>query len=274
MARLLVPAAALIVSACGGDSGSDPKTGLTNTQQTKIAAILQKPEVVQAIVGSSGEGVMAAAMMPFIASNMTSLGTIDIGTGPVAALLPGARYSVSPVRAAVGPSVGSYKAFGGQYLFSVKNGDEPEVKFSWTGIIAFNDLNNPTDIITVGVTDMTTNVAPTSFSTLEFGNTSGNPLAFASFIKISGSSAIGYSAVNGSVAISSATFSSAKNCGNLEKVTFVKTCTVSQGSVKGSFNFSARQTGGEAMVQIPATTLDVPAARLSFSLDLTDVAEK
>lgn len=271
MAKLLVPMAALVVSACGGgDGGTGPKTGLTNTQQTKVAAILQTPEVIEAIVGSSGEGAMATALMPFIAQNLESLGTIEVAAGPVPARLPGVRYNVTPVRAAVNPSVGSYKAFGGQYLFSVKNGNEPDFKFSWTGIIAFNDLNNPTDIITVGVTDMTTNVAPTTFSTLEFGSTSGNQVASASFIKVNGNLATGYSAFDGIIVINSAAFTNVKNCSGLREIVFVKLCSVTQGRVKGRFNFSARQVGGDATVHIPETTLDVPAARFSFSIDLTD----
>ncbi len=269
VARFLAPLSLVFAAACGSDDPTDPGNGgLTATERTQLGAALTNPVVADAILaGTDGQG---GPLLGFIANGVQSLGTLQVAAnGAVALVTPnGVRQSVIPVRGAVGSAAGTYRAFGGQLILSLKSGNEPAENIVWTGVIALNNLATPTDIIVAGVVhrDRTTGIA--SIPATTFGQPLVDRNAFGAYININGNTTTVYNATAGQIAVTNATFGSATaDCKNA-LIPMIKSCTSSQGTLQGSFNFTGTVGGAGGTITIPSTAVDLPAMRMTMSVEI------
>ncbi len=273
IARYLAPAAAVVIAACGGsDKSTGPGNGgVSSADRNALVALMGKPAVQSALaVGGGGFG---AALLPMIGQNIQSIGTLEVSAGGAATLIApnGARQSGLSVRTALATPTGTYRAFGGQFAITIKTDATHEEKMVWTGIIAVNNLNSPTDFITAAVLSLNSTTPPTSTPELSFSSSqSGDQFAMGSYVKLNGQEATAYQANSGKIALTNISFNGgSKNCPGTEQVPSIKVCKYTAGTIKGSFNFGAKQVGGDATVSIPATSVNVPATRMTVSVDAT-----
>ncbi len=279
-ARFVAPMTLAAVVACGSDTvtappGSNPAT---DADRVVLQETLSDPNFQDALFGGSEDDGPQALILSLLSSNMHSVGSIDIATPqPARNAISGVKQNAIPVRRLAGVPQGSYKAFAGQIVLEVKMADSTE-RFVWTGLLAVNKLTNPTDIIIVGVAKEGMGNPPTLIPALGLGNEAeNNDETNASYMYINPDGVVTvYEATTGSVTISNASFSGGKNC------TFVgfdqlpgvsdfhdfewMSCRVSNGAVKGKFNFTAAEVNGDREVTIPVTSFNLPASRTNLSV--------
>lgn len=261
MVRLtLVPLVIATIAACGSDttiSAPPGSTGVTENERVQIEATLNDTAVLRALYGdmSDGEGDPSLHLvLEMVIANATNMGTIDIG----------------------GTLNGTYRAFGGQVVLLVTAPDEVPETHTWAGIIAMNELENPSDIIIAGISNGNISTIPSSFPSTPMNALSNDYDIEASgaYIRRSGGTSTLYESISGQMSISSAAFSSSsKTCASsgftiveLMPEISLSNCKTQGGALKGSFGFTATQVGGTATVTIPNTAFNLPANRTSISV--------
>ncbi len=278
-ARFVAPMVLAAVVACGSDTVTAPpgSSQITNTERVALKETLSDPNLLSALSGGSEDGSQTL-IFSLLSSNLHSVGSIDIATPePTRNAISGVKQNAIPVRRLGGVPQGSYKAFAGQIVLEVKTGDVTE-RLVWAGVFAMNTLTNPTDIIIVGVAKDEVGKIPTSFPTMGLGNDSENSdETNASYVYINPDGvATVYEAVTGSVTISDASFSGGRNCtfvgfenlpnpGNFRNLELTS-CRISDGAIKGKFNFTAAEVNGDREVTIPVTSFNLPASRTILSV--------
>jgi len=263
VARYAAPLAFVAAAACSDDPAA-PRTELTPTEQSQLAAILAKPEVSVALLGEDNVAY-GMTILPISAYNLQRLGTFTVAQPPSQLMpaqggslskIPSPRYNIIPVNA-------TYRAFGGQFVVSVRTSPTVTEHVVMTGIIGVDDLAQTERLIAVGAFDDVNATPLTSLASTPIG-VSGTRTVAGAFLWFDGSDVITYAADSGHVALSGLSFDKTRGCSNFTANTILTTCGYAFGSMTGMFNFHARsQSSGS--VFIPATTVTLPATRITVA---------
>lgn len=252
---------AILLVACGSDSSTGPTPGgngdLTAAERNQLTLLMTNPTVINALLANSPEAGMAAFAMPLMAGNFGRAGTITIGASSVGASLQG-------------PPSGSYQAFGGQFDITVQGGvvGSDAMHVIWTGFIAVDNLSAPTALLSAGVIDLGAGSSPSSVPSTSIGGESASRLGFGSWLDLSSGTPVSYIGTTGSVGVSSTAFAASTSCPIPAGTQGVTGCSVSTGTMAGSFGFAATQFGGGANITVPTTGVSVPAVRVAISIAL------
>ncbi len=279
-----LPLALAAVTACSDDNTTAPPPGssvVTETDRDRLEATLTDTAVLRAMFGMDNEDPSLQLVLELVFANMKNMGTLNISspapetnkmTGVSVNRLASGTPSVRPLN---GTPQGSYVAFGGQVVLTISEEDLTQ-KHVWTGIVAVNDLENPTDIIIAGIAQEDVSSAPSSIPNTSFDVEFDDTEAAASYIHRSGGTSTLYQAVSGQMNISSADFAgSSKPCSvtgysilEIEEFSEIvlSNCKTTNGAIKGSFNFTAEQVGGDGTVVVPVTTFNLASNRTFLSV--------
>ncbi len=278
------------VTACSSDNVVAPPPGsnkITDTEQTEIEESLKDPTILAALFGSEVDP-SDALVLELMSTHMQNIGTLNINIAspaPVATTIPGIRQTVLPPRLASEVPSTTFKAFAGKIVLTLKDADGSGTeKMIWMGMVALNDLSNPTKILVAGISQESVASVPSSMASTPFAvdRPTGSPKAEASYAVKDGSSFTLYEAVNGQMAITQSSFGSSKSCNfsgfaalqDIPSIT-VTGCNASQGSMKGNFNFTANQSGGgSGTVSISLTTFSLPASLSALSVTVDESGDE
>lgn len=247
---------AILLVACGSDSGTGPTPSgngdLTAAERNQLTLLMTNPTVINALLANSSDAGMAAFAMPLMAGNFGRAGTITIG----------ASNQGSPS--------GDYQAFGGQLDITVQGGvlGSDPVHLIWTGFLAVDNLSAPTAVLSAGVIDFAAGSAPSSVPSTSIGGEPASGLGFGSWLDLSSGTPVGYVGTTGSVGVSSTAFGASTSCPIPAGTQGITGCSVSTGTMAGSFGFAATQLGGGTDITIPTTDVSVPAIRVAISVAL------
>lgn len=274
----IAPLAFLAINACSSDTIVKPPEGskeVTENDREQLEDALNNEAILQALLGGpdSNDDPSAGFVLELILSNVSNIGSIDINV-PQATLSQTAGTGNGPaIQPAEGISNGSYKAFAAQVIMAVKEGSSETIYHQWNGIVAMNNLANPTDII---IANITRDNNSSSFPGLPSGSVGSteNMEVSAAYIHISGNQTTPYYATSGQISFSSVSFASGeKSCpltgySILDIIPELKitSCKAASGVMKGSFGFTARRAGStDATITIPSTSFNLPATRNTIS---------
>jgi hypothetical protein len=268
IAQLALAFSFVAVTACSDDDDDEPSNNLTLIQKTRIAGILSDAELATGFFGNTTLSGYGSAVIPVLVLNLQSMGTVQIGASSLSATRVRMAKVPGGVRRAENVS-GEYHLFGGQLVVAVAT-DDGVVNAVWTGVVGVDDINDPDKIFTMGVLDLGATTGPTSITSTSIGGTSQTRIAVGGFATLDSNDdpEIVYSADAGQITLTSITFSGSSNCENVNNV-FIESCSRSYGTMAGNFNMSGVQVDGEDTFSIPATTINIPAVRLTVIADVT-----
>lgn len=253
---LILLSTAILLAACGSDSGTGPTPGrdgeLTAAQRDQLTLLLSNPGVINALLAHSSEAGIAAFAMPVMAGNFAAVGTITVGASGAGA-----------------PS-GDYQAFGGQFDVTVHGGTlgSDALRVVWTGFLAVDNLSAPTAVLSAGVIDLEASGTPSTVPPTPIGEASSTRLAFGAWVDLGNGPPVSYVATTGSVGVTSTTFGTGTACPIPALTQGVTACTASVGTMAGSFGFVAAPDGGGGTITIPTTAVSVPATRVAIDIAL------
>lgn len=289
-ARFFAPVALAAVTACSSDKVTAPpgSAPITQTEQDQLGEIFTDPALMTAILGSS-EDVSNLVIFEALSTGIQSLGSVDIHVGPGTPLvnyIPGTNSSTPPFRADVGTGDNSFKAFAGQLVIELRSPQAPGMvhRMTWMGMIAINDLEDPTEIVIAGATrgpigSIPSKLPSTPFSGEDYDyDEDNNDGAEAMYIKKVNGEYIVYGARSGQITISGSAFSGTKSCNfagfaaleGLDDEIEINGCQISNGSMKGTFNFTGTQYGTSNDVVIPSTSFNLPATRIVLKVTVDE----
>jgi hypothetical protein len=272
-ARAAAPLALAALAACGSDSSTGPSgSGLTTAQKTTIITTLGRADV-RTSLSSSGNFLVGYGLSEGSTLGLSNIGTISFGAAPSGnRLVRGNQLVLTPSAATITGPTGSYSAFGAQLVLTDSSATALHHGV-WTGLIAFDNLDNPTTIIAAGVfSDNVTSVTSTPATNFDLADETR--FATGMYIKLTGPttntaySTLGATSPAGSMAITNASFSGSTSCGPGLPPS-IPQCAYGSGSVAGNFGFTAQQVDGTDTVTIPNTTFDIPSSQTTIYFDET-----
>jgi hypothetical protein len=251
-------------AACSDDS-TEPGDGLTSTQRDNLKDLFSEEVVVQAFFG---ENALSGSdfFLPLIAQNLQKAGTVSLGSSANSLAMNriplGIRQVVTPT--------GTYHTFAGQLILTVVNDGEDDIELVWTGVFGVNSLDNPTSLFIMGAVDNGTTTPPTEISPTQVG-VDGNRVVMGGFVQFNGSAAPTlYRATDGHFALTGSSYSGSANCSGIALYTFINPCSRSEGEAEGSFSMSGPATEGGETISIPNTEFDLPALRMTMTVDVSN----
>lgn len=279
-----LPLALAAVTACSDDNTIAPPPGssvVTETDRDRLEATLTDTAVLRAMFGMDNEDPSLQLVLELVFANMKNMGTLNISSPAaqtnkmIGASVDRSTNGIPSIRPLNGTPQGSYVAFGGQVVLSISEEDLDQ-KHVWTGIVAVNNLENPTDIIIAGIAKEDISSVPSSIPNTSFGVELDDIEAAASYIHRSGGTSTLYQAISGQMNISSAEFPSGGKSCSLEGYSILElmpgialsNCKATNGVIKGAFNFTAQQVGGTATVTVPVTAFNLASNRTFLSVEV------
>lgn len=276
-ARFFVPFAFAAVTACSSDNVVAPPPGSSATSETErddVAENFTNPIILDALFGADADG-SNALVLETVSANVKNVGSIDISIGSPQALsnrIPGVKQTVLPVRTAVQVESRTFKAFAGQLVLELTDAHDAEFKrMTWMGVIAMDNLSNPTEIVIAGISKGPVPSIPSSMSNTPFGKNESEdgPEANAQYLKKVGNEYVLYEEVSGGgMTISSSSYGSSKGCsttGFTSLIGFegvgVSSCSFSHGSMKGNFTFTGANSGMAQTITVSLPSFNLPSSR-------------
>ncbi len=267
-AAVLAPVALMSVAACSDSTGPSDGKKITRQEREKLTEVLSNPDVMSALMGGS---TPAAGYGVIVSTSVKEIGSLSVEepNAPANYILGGG------IRAAVGvePGVsGTYRAFASQIdiKFFPEGGSSAAERFQWNGVIAIDNLNTPTRIISAGAVNINVD-APAMPAEVALTSTMSDEAWFGSgtFIRMTGSEVDAvYHSTSGGISFTNATASGSTGCGiGMSAVPGVRSCSFAYGSADVAFNFIAKHTSSAATVTIPIVTAKVPNVKFSVSLE-------
>lgn len=228
--------------------GSEKVTG---TDRDNLNETLNNEALLSAIYGDNNEDKSSGFILEVLFAHMNDIGTMEFTAPPSGA----------------GVKTGTYKAFGGQVTLAIKAGTDAPKYHRWTGIMALNNIANPTAIILASISKENATATFPPFSDISFDESINLEESSASYIEINGTNSTVYEAKEGKITFSSLAFSSNENkcrttgykvLDDLQGVS-LSDCKSAAGTIKGSLSFKAFEVGGPKTVTVPLTAFNLPA---------------